>query len=468
MPTDLDTAMHLRRRLANAIPELEKWDAYYSGTQPLSYMAPELLIEMEGRIRQVVINWPQLVVDAVEERLDVEGFRLDDEVDDRLWGWWQANDLDEESGMAHVDALALSRAYAIVGAPGPDDDPGVPIITVESPMQVYARRDPRTRRVTSAIKTWGDHDERHMVLYTPTSTTPWASDAGGKWLADGGPDVHNLGRVPVVPLVNRQRTLGKAGVSELASIVPLSDAACKIATDMMISAEFNAIPRLIALGLTDKDFVDDEGKPTGKWEQIAGRIWTLENPPGEAEVKQLPVAELRNFHDTINSLARMAGAMAGLPPHYFGWSDSNPASADAIRSSETRLVKKAERRQRAFGGAWENVMRLGMLIIDGELPAEAARMETVWRDPSTPTVAQAADALGKFAALLDVPKRALWPKIPGVTQTEVKRWEEIAEEDRKASASATATAFGINGPTGTTSDMSEPDSEVDDPEPAAV
>jgi hypothetical protein len=113
---------------------------------------------------------------------------------------------------------------------------------------------------------------------------------------------------------------------------------------------------------------------------------------------QFPEADLRNFHETLNSLAKMVAAMSGLPPHFFAYSDANPASADAIRSAETRLVKRAERRQRAFGGAWEQVMRLALLIADGSLPEGATSLETVWRDASTPTIAQKADAVAKLRA----------------------------------------------------------------------
>ncbi|XVV00758.1 hypothetical protein ACQPW3_25420 [Actinosynnema sp. CA-248983] len=42
-------------------PELKLLDAYYEGEQPLSYMHPELIRRLDGRVRQVVIDWPQLV-----------------------------------------------------------------------------------------------------------------------------------------------------------------------------------------------------------------------------------------------------------------------------------------------------------------------------------------------------------------------------------------------------------------------
>lgn len=440
----LDQALDMRTKLLMQRPELAKWQAYYDGEQPLSYMQPELLAELEGRVRQVVINWPQLVVDSLEERLDVEGFRLGDEVDDRIWGWWQANDLDVFSQEGHLDALICGRAYIAVGSN--EDDPETPLITVESPEQVWASRDPRTRKVTAAVKTWRDDDHVDwLTLYRPELTAHWRL-AGGTWESTADVDRHQLGRVPMVPLVNRSRTLRKQGRTELAPIVPLSDAACKIATDMMVSADFHAIPRVVALGLTEEDFTDRDGKPISKWEKIAGRIWSTQATPGEADIKQLPEADLRNFHETINTLAKVTAALSGLPPQFFGWSDANPASADAIRASESRLVKRAERRQRPFGGAWEEAMRIGFLITDGALPDGAARLETVWRDPATPTVAQAADALGKFAAGLDIPKRALWSRVPNTTASEVRRWEQVADAERAAGAAASAAAFGILGP----------------------
>ncbi|MBQ1163366.1 phage capsid protein, partial [Streptomyces sp. A73] len=80
------------------------------------------------------------------------------------------------------------------------------------------------------------------------------------------------------------------------------------------------------------------------------------------------------------------------PPHYLGYTTDNPASADAIRSSEAQLVKRAERRCRRFGGAWAVVMRLALWVRDGEPPERSRRIECVWRDPATPTVAQLTDA----------------------------------------------------------------------------
>lgn len=412
------------------LPQLQLMDSYYEGTQPLSYLAPELMRELGERMRALLINWPRLVVDALEERLDVEGFRFSDdaEADSELWGIWQANDLDEESQLAHVDALAMRRAFVIVGAN--EDDEANPLITVESPIEVYAERDPRTRGVVAAMKRWTEEvpdtqPVEHATVYLPDLTS-WFVKVKGAWVPDPdmAPDPHGLGQVPVVPLVNRARVRNRGGVSELKDVVDVSDALCKIATDMMVSAEFHAIPRRWAAGMTQEDFVGPDGVPVSTLTARIGALWLSENP--DTKFGQFSEAQLENFHKTIDTLARVVSGLTGLPPHFLGYVGGEPISADAIRASEARLVKRAERRQRAFGGSWERVMRLAMQIRDGAVPANAARLETIWRDAATPTLAQTSDAVVKLHAENLLPDEMAW-EMMGFSQTQIARMQDMQQ-----------------------------------------
>jgi hypothetical protein len=49
-----------------------------------------------------------------------------------------------------------------------------------------------------------------------------------------------------------------------------------------------------------------------------------------------------------------------------------------------------------------------------------------WRDTSTRSLAAVVDASGKAVQLLDVPARATWEHRPGVTDQDVRRWEQLA------------------------------------------
>ncbi|NXY93512.1 phage portal protein [Streptomyces sp. BR123] len=464
--TDLQWLIHLIKCHDRELPELRRLNAYYEGTQPLSYMAPELQAELQETVRQVVINWPRLVVDSLEERLDVEGFRFPDEPDsDReLWRIWQANDMDEQSQQGHLDSLVMGRAYVVIGTRAGDES--TPLVTVESPLDMYAEFDPQTREVRATVKRWSDETEdgrvEHATLMLPNSNSWWLKEKG-VWVEDPDhpKDEHNIGEVMVEVLANRPRLKCQGGVSELTDVIPLSDAACKIATDMMVSAEYHATPRRVAFGFGEEDFVDANGRRVSAFSRIIGRMWATEKNRKDdgADVVQFSEASLSNFHETIKQLATLVASLAGMPPHFMGQSTDNPASADAIRSAETRLVKRAERRQRRAGGTWERVNRKVMRLRDGVWNDEARSLETIWRDASTPTVAQVADAaVKKFVAKI-VPLRQTREDL-GYTQAQIVRMEAL---DREAAQDAMQRILA--GDLGPLETGVKPGFEEDTPEP---
>ncbi len=425
----------LRRLIAlhdNQLGRLRELDAYYEGTQPLAYMHPELIQQLEGQVRQVVINWPQMVVDAVEERLDIEGFRRPDTAsgDDQIWDLWQANDMDAGSQRTHVEALALGRAYVTVGSPDDPDDP--PVITDESALDMIAVADPRTRKTRSALRRFSSTGEEQpaaaadmATLYLPDANLGYVKRADGSWKLDTV-DEHNLDAVLVVPILNRARRKKPLGVSELNLVISLSDAACKIATDMMVGANFHALPRYYATGVSETDFVDEQGNPISVWKTVTGRIFATENE--NAKIGSLDSSDLANFHKTLVALAQLVSSLCGLPPHYLGFSTDNPASAEGIKSSESRLVKRCERKQGMYDVGWEQVIRLAMRILTNQWDPALKRLETAWRDPSTPTVAQVADAATKTYQAGIVPLRFTRQRLR-FSDAEIRQMEQMDAAD---------------------------------------
>jgi hypothetical protein len=414
---------------------LRQYDKYYEGQQPLTYMQADIQRLVADRIWPVILYWPQLVVDSIEERLDVEGFRLSDkDADDKdLWRVWQDNDLDEESQTGRVDALVMRRSFLAVGSNETDAD--TPLVTVESPLEVYAYVDTRTRQPKAALKRTVDpvstarETVSYATLYLPDKTI-WYESPGISPIAwkETGRDEHELGAVPIVPLINRARTADRYGRSELAPVIPLADAANKIATDMMVAAEFHAIPLRALFGVGPGDFEDQDGNKMTALQVIMGRLLAVPVEGSAVKPFEFAASSLANFHETIKLLAELVASMAGLPPHILGQPTDNPASAEAIRSSEARLVKRAERKQVAFGGAYERVMRLIRRIQSGEWDPRLRRLETVWRDASTPTRAAAADAATKLYTAGILPRRQVREDL-GYTPAQIDNMES---EDVKA------------------------------------
>lgn len=415
----------LEQKLMDATPKLRRLNAYYEGEQRLRQLGLAVPPSLQQFL--TVVNWPRMAVDGIEERLDVEGFRFPgvDEADDELWRIWQDNNLDEESQRAHLEALLYSRSYMCVGSS--EDDPDTPLVTVESPFELIHETDARTRRVSAALRLYDVRDGRATrgTLYLPDATV-WLSWSGsaGRWV-DVDRDDHRMGAVPVVPFINRGRASNRAGVSEMKDVIPLTDAAARALTNLQLAQETHSVPQRFVLGAAAGDFVDQNGQPLTKWEAYFSSVWTLANE--QAKVGQLPSADLKNLTGTTEHYARLASGVSGLPPNYFGLAADDAASADAIRSREARLNKRCERVQVPFSGSHESVQRIVLRVRTGEWVPEARRLQTLWRDPATPTRAQQADAAVKLAQAGILPREGAWDEL----RFSPARQERLREQFRR-------------------------------------
>ena len=431
MPTEPELIEDLIAKMATERIEFDESSAYYESEHRLRAIGISTPPEM--RCLTAAIGWPRMYLDAVEERLDVEGFRVtgSDTSLDNLHEWWQANNLDEESGLGHLEAMIYKRSYVTIGHPGEDDDPDVPLINVESPLNLYAETDIRTRKVKHALRYYKDEqfpEESLATLYLPDRTAFYRRH-GGEWISDGDAIEHDLGIVPVVPLVNRERLGSRSGQSEITpELRSFTDAAARAFMNMQAASELMAVPQRILFGI-DQSVIAPEGTAQEVLSAYLAQILAFED---DGKAFQFSSAELRNFVELLNELAKHVASYTGLPPQYLTFSSDNPASAEAIKSSESRLVKKCERKARMFGGSWEEVMRIATLVMTGDYDPELRRLETVWRDPSTPTYAAKADAAAKLygngAGV--IPKKRAW-KDMGYSIEEIAEMDAWAEEEKK-------------------------------------
>jgi hypothetical protein len=280
-----------------------------------------------------------------------------------------------------------------------------------------------------------------LVLYLPDQTVMCLPSESGGWeVVDR--DIHNLGVVPVVRMANRQRTADRVGRSEITpEVMSITDAACRRLMGMEVAAEFFGAPQRYILGASESAFQDAEGNPLDAWQTYIGRMLGLERDENGdiPTVGQFPAHDPSGMTKIIDLYARIMSSQFGLPPHMLGYTTDNPASADAIRSTEAKLVKRSERRIRRFGAAWQQAMRLALWVRDGEPPDKARRIETVWRNPATPTVAAQVDATVKLVQQGILPADSdVTLEMAGFTEAQRQR---VTTDRRRASGRAASNAL---------------------------
>lgn len=406
---------------------LRRLQVHFDGVAAIEYLSPEAREALDGRLADIYVNIPRLVVSSISERLNVTGFTgADADLAEEIW---YANDLDVQGDLAHSEALLFGRSYSWTW-PGQD---GRARISIESARQTAVLADPGTREITSAVKRWHVSaglgiGSTQAVLLLPDVIEHWAStlgaEIGGFTIQDVQPNP--LGEVPVVQFTNQGRLLNSWGYrgidevsypsrlllgsgvySEIADVIPLSSALSKALFDLMCCLEATGRPRRFACGieLVERPRLDRHGNPVldpdgnpiidtvNPLAEEQSRTWVSENE--NAKFGSLDAADLKGFTDAVNVIVQQILAVTALSPSYLGVLTSQPPSADALRASESSLIARVEQKQKTFGKAWERTLQLAIAVETGRDP-RTVDAKPVWRPADQSSDAQAADAVTKL------------------------------------------------------------------------
>lgn len=445
----------LAAQLEERQPRLQVFSDYYDGEQKLRFTSAKFRKAFGNRFDGWSDNWCATVVDAKDERLNVEGFRFwtdpDDEpltADRAAWDIWQANQLDADSQLAHLDALIGEQTYALVWYDENGD--GYPDVTIEHPSQMIVQTAAGNRkRRLAAAKIWADESGFLFgTVYLPGGIFKFRSQQthrhggfrGVEWVerGDGWAIDNPLGVVPVVPLTNRARLLAPAR-SELVDVVPKQDAINNLWANLMVAAENQGTRRPWAI-MAELP-ADQRGEPTNPFDRPDVTGIALE---GEGRIGTLEEASLDNFIRSIELAVKHIASQTRTPPHYLNAS-ADRLSGESIKAAETGLVSSVQRKQRHFGEAWEEVMRLAFAVAGDEAHARAIRAETIWSDAESRTESEHIDAVGKQRVMLEIPRRKAW-ELAGHSPTDMDRMEAMLARESLLTVGTDVNALlGANG-----------------------
>lgn len=438
-------------------------DRYYCGEHPLPFLTPAHASKMRDQFRQLLnesrSNFMRLVVDAVEERLRVEGFRLsassNEQADQDTWMLWQANSMDQESQTAILESLIKGVSYLSVWA---GDSPDTASIAVEDPTETIVAYQPGTnyRQRAAALKMWLD-DLTGLLranVYLPDGIykyqrKPEASSSANdrtislseilergrdtpaaQWKPfDTEPFVKNpLGVVPIIPLRNRPRLSGE-GESELADVYVVQQKINGFLFLLGLAGYFGAHRQRWMTGV--KMMTDEANeKEMEPFDVAIDRLWQSEDP--EAKFGEFSETDLTGYIKAIEQAVLHIAVTTRTPRHYLVQEGQSP-SGDAIASAESGLVKKVERKHRPYGEAFEETLRLARKFAGK--PDTPPDSEIVWADPQTLSPAVVTDAVIKQYAGGLIPWAAALEKL-GYSPTQIERFQRFRMQDALLAALA--------------------------------
>ncbi len=427
-PDEIDLIQRMRNLLSSRERDDIKHLRYREGEARVEHLG--MAIPQNMRDFMVFVSWCDTLVTGHTDRQQVRYLSLpgEDTADPQLRAIWDASNMDAKVPQSSDDSWTFGRSFWTVGTN--ESDSSRPLIRAESPREMVAIVDARTETMRAACRFYGTDEHgvtpTNVTLYLPNQTI-WIERQQGRWV-EVGRDVHNLGVVPVIMHLHRNRVGEWAGRSGLAPLIPYVDSATRSFTNMQFAQEAHGIPRMWMAGVGRGDFVDADGKPIPMFEAYFDAIHMLRD--ANAKVGQLSAADLKNFETSISIAAKQASSVTKMPPDYFGITTTNPAGEGAIRASEARLIRSVEAQNTQMGVSLGWVGALALRFATGEW-VQGNRIKVEWFDPATPTVAQRMDAIAKAKAQGILSREGAWDEL-GWSEARKNREREYFQREESA------------------------------------
>ena len=417
--------MWLQQQIDDRRADYELTRQYYNGDHDTA-LTDRLKKFLPPRL-QFRDNYMNVVVDALSERLKVIGFNADDE-DFGEWAWdlWRHNRMDYTQVVVHTETIMLGDSYVLCDW---DDKNERPRFTHQPAEMIIPHYDETTRQIDWASKKWiqkklGEEPETRLNLYYPDKVEKYIA-RGGVWRRHSDdldyswpvPWLDRSGEPLGIPLVHfRNRPLGQDfGQSEIINLIPMQDLLNKSLIDLTMILDTLAFPQRYTLNVNHG---------ASRLDILPGSVTEFHSEYDGGQVGQWSAANVDGPLRSIEAIVQHIAGTSRTPQHLFQVVGGAP-SGEALKTSESGLVQKAQQRMINFGNSWEDCLTIAARIQEtfGASVADLSELvfNTTWDDPETRNEQNHMEAL-KAKAELGVTKRQIWREL-GYTQEQIDQMD---------------------------------------------
>jgi hypothetical protein len=388
-------------------------EALKPALQPTVILPPTAPKNLRDYAAKARTNYLPLVLDVMSQSLVVDGYRQARSADNsRAWDdVWQRNGFDARQVGVHRAALAYGVAYATVlpGDPAPRMRGVSPLRmtalyqdAVEDEWPMLALRDDGT-----TVRLYDE--EAEYVLTRETVASPFR-------YTETRP--HGAGVCPVVRYRERM-LLDDDPLGVIEPLLPIQGRIDETVFGLMIAQYYGAFKQRWIVGWV----------PASEQQMLqagASQVWTFKDDT--VKLGEFTETSLAGYIESQRSGVVDMAAISQVPAHQLGGTTIANLSAEALEALQNGKELKADEVKASLGESHEQALRLGAAYLGDAEAAADLSSQVRWRDVTARSLAQVADALGKLAQSLGIPPRALWAKIPGVTDQDLELWGKLADQ----------------------------------------
>ena len=425
---------------------------YLEGKQLLPYAPRNATPQIRDLQHRSIANWIPLLVNLPAQMSFVDDYRRrshgklekkgkkdkaqeTSETQTTEWTLWQQNRMDGRQAVIYRSVLTYGHAFVVVNNLDPKKI-RFDILSTRNTVAYF--RDPVNDIRPSHVLTIMSYPRSEQipglaVFYDDVYRWEMSYTFEGRFVVKGKPFKHGLGQCPVIRYTCFIDDEGRTrGVVKPA--IPLQDRINQATFSTNVTADFGAFKVRYAAGLIpnfkrDEEgnvVLDEAGDPIPVPIEVSQAQMLVSDDP-QTKFGQLDETPLDGYLRQEEQAARNFTTISQFPPLA---SISNLAnlSAEAWAAAEAQFIRWIDALHISLGESHEELFRTAALAAGDADGAQSYGGEVRWRDMTTKTVAVMMDALGKAAQMLDVPRKGLWPMIPGVTNGMLDDWETLHEE----------------------------------------
>lgn len=401
----------MRGQIANKVRRNKLRIEYRDMQQHISlvgFSIPEHMHDVKASL-----SWPFQACEAVTNRIDPLEFTMTTKSSLLT----ELADSMTDSATVQAERLAIASMVELSSAfifttPG-DESAGEPkvITTARTATTATAERDPRTRRITSALEVVS---AKEHLLYLPGKTLKVEQINHGRWTVTW--EYQGVGQLvmctPYTWRESLERPFGHSRISR--AVMDITDRFFRSSIREEVQADLFSVPRMAMKNADESAFFDKDGNQISPLKAMMGAVWGI--PPWRDEetgdlvaptLEQFAQASMEPHQASRRGLAMEFSGETKIPIGQLGIVQDNPSSADAIRASEYALVGLISKQLQSIAGAREDMARKHLATLHKEWTPEMQRdlrkLRATFADPGTPTKSAQADAgMKTITALPDI------------------------------------------------------------------
>lgn len=433
-------------------PRLTMLREYFKNRIIDIYVPKKATDEYRMLVDQSRFNILPLLVASVANNLFIDGYRTGnaDNTNSDVWEIWQANRMDARQAGQWRTTLLYGYGYQVIlpatlnGEKSAKITPRSPLsvttlysdpindewaeyaMEVSPPRIAYDASSGRVVDITiyddeqaytltvpagvAAVKTYGQPTPQYGNFgFDPKQVTTQA---------------HELGVVPIVRFCSDHNDLDDGAEGVVEGMLPAQRQLNQTTYSLAMAQQYAAFKQKWVTGMAIPE--DENGNPIEPFNAAVDKLFIAEDETTKfGEFSETP---LTGYLEARDKTLLYVSSARQIPPHTLVIGPVANVSAEALAALEAGHQQDIAEHKTSLGENQEQGFRLAGKAAGIDGAWEDTKSSVRWRDTVPRSLAQLADAYGKMVTLMGVPAKALWKRLPDVTDQDLEEWDKLAKE----------------------------------------